>query len=112
MDAPPKAHDAVFDQIMEMVGDDGVFQKRFNYLFNIGVVFCAALLYNNMLFALNTPDHWCHVPGREQTNYTLEQWKNLTLPRYSAQIRETFTKDYYEIPQFFFMCLFTLNFRF
>lgn len=81
MEGPPKAQDAVFDQIMEMVGDDGRFQKRFNYLFNIGVVFCAALLYNNMLFALNTPDHWCHVPGRDSTNYTLEQWKNLTLPR-------------------------------
>lgn len=24
----------------------------------------------------------CHVPGREHTNYTMDQWKHLTLPRY------------------------------
>ncbi|XP_049809006.1 solute carrier family 22 member 7-like, partial [Schistocerca nitens] len=31
--------------------------------------------------AMQTPDHWCHVPGRERTNLSLEEWKNFTIPR-------------------------------
>lgn len=75
------AHDAIFDKIMEMVGDDGPFQKRFNYIFNVGMVISAAMVYMNMILVLNVPDHWCFVPGREQTNFSMEEWKNLTLPR-------------------------------
>lgn len=81
MDSPPVPQDEAFDKIMETVGSNGPFQKRFNYIFNIGLVFFASMVYNNMIFILGTPDHWCHVPGREFTNYTLEEWKNITLPR-------------------------------
>lgn len=73
--------DAAFDKIMKRVGDDGRFQKNFNWIFNVGLVFCASMAYMNMVLALSVPDHWCHVPGREATNYTAEEWKNLTLPR-------------------------------
>lgn len=76
------AHDTIFDQIMEMVGDDGPFQKRFNCIFNTGMVVCGSLAYMNIILALNAPDYWCHVPGREHTNYSIEQWKHLTLPRF------------------------------
>ncbi|MPC33805.1 hypothetical protein E2C01_027169 [Portunus trituberculatus] len=27
------------------------------------------------------PDHWCHVPGREKTPLTVEEWRSLTIPR-------------------------------
>ncbi|GLV42087.1 uncharacterized protein CBL_04954 [Carabus blaptoides fortunei] len=37
--------------------------------------------YLNIILVLSVPDHWCHIPGRENTNYTLEEWKNLTLPK-------------------------------
>lgn len=75
------AHDAAFDKIMELTGNDGPFQWRFNYIYNAAMVVCGAMSIMNIILALNVPDHWCHVPGRENTNYTLEQWKNLTLPR-------------------------------
>lgn len=76
-----KSQDDVFDGIMEMVGNKGAFQRRFNYLYNIGLIICASMLYMNIILALNVPDFWCHVPGRETTNLTEEAWKNLTLPR-------------------------------
>lgn len=90
MDPPIVAQDAIFDRIMETVGDDGPFQRRFNYIFNIGLVFCASLVYNNMLFALSTPEHWCYVPGRENTNFSVEEWKKYTLPRYFPKLCSNF----------------------
>lgn len=76
-----ESHDSIFDKFMEMAGDDGPFQKRFNYIFNAGMVVFASLAYMNVILALNVPDHWCHVPGREFTNYTIDEWKYITLPR-------------------------------
>lgn len=75
------AQDAAFDQIMETVGNNGRFQKTFNVVFNVGLVICASMAYMNIILALNVPDHWCHVPGREHTNFTQDEWKALTLPR-------------------------------
>lgn len=75
-------HDSAFDKIMEMTGNDGPFQRRYNYIYNFGMVGIAGMAFMNIILALNVPDHWCHIPGRENTNYSLEQWKNLTLPRY------------------------------
>lgn len=70
-----------FDKIMEMVGNNGIFQWRFNFIYNAAMVVFGGMSFMNMILALSVPDHWCHLPGRENTNYTLEQWKNLTLPR-------------------------------
>lgn len=72
--------DAMFDKIMDSIGNNGVFQKRFNILFNIVLVFLAAMPENNIVLAMSIPDHWCYVPGRENTNFTLQEWKNITLP--------------------------------
>lgn len=38
----------------------------------------------NIILALTSPDHWCHVPGRNETNFTLSEWKMLTVPRIDA----------------------------
>lgn len=73
-----------FDEIIELVGNKGTFQQRFNYIFNVGMVIFGGMSFMNMILALNVPQHWCHVPGREHTNYTLEQWKELTLPRFGT----------------------------
>lgn len=78
-------HDAAFDKVMEIVGNDGPFQARFNYIFNAAMVVFGGMSFMNIILALNVPDHWCYVAGRENTNYTLEQWKYLTLPRYTFQ---------------------------
>lgn len=80
MSADEEAQDAVFDRIMESVGDNGPFQKRFNLIFNIGLVLCASMAYMNVILALSVPDHECHVPGRRITNFSVVEWKNLTLP--------------------------------
>lgn len=82
-----ESHDSIFDKFMEMAGNDGPFQKRFNYIFNAGMVVFASLAYMNFILALNVPEHWCHVPGREFTNYTIDEWKQMTLPRCVLSIR-------------------------
>lgn len=76
-----EADDAVFDRVMQTVGDNGVFQKRFNYIFNIGMVFFSSMVYMNIILALNVPDFWCSVPGREFTNLTELEWREITIPR-------------------------------
>nr|CAD7406605.1 unnamed protein product [Timema cristinae] len=73
--------DMMFEQIMNKIGSRGKFQKRFNYLFNMFFVMLASMPYYNFVLAMAVPDHWCHVPGRNGTNYTLDQWKEITLPR-------------------------------
>jgi len=76
-----EAHDAVFDNIMRLVGDEGKFQKSFNYIFNVGLVLFASMTYMNIILTLNNPDHWCNVPGRELTNFSIDKWRDITLPR-------------------------------
>ena len=63
-----------FDQIIQDIGAFGKYQKK-QFLFVIipYILFYAFLV--NYVFVLATPDHWCHVPGREFTNITKEQWK-------------------------------------
>ena len=80
MDGLKHENDA-YDKVMQLVGDDGPFQRRFNYIFNIGLVVFASMIYYNIILALNVPEHWCHVPGIEKTNFTLNEWKSMTLPR-------------------------------
>lgn len=76
------AFDAAIDSLMETVGYNGPFQRRFNILFNVVMVLFASVAYNSMIFTFATPDHWCHVPGREHTNLTADEWKHATVPRY------------------------------
>lgn len=75
------AETSAIDTIMEKIGNAGRYQSSFNFKFNLILPILAAMPYVNLIISLATPDHWCHVPGRENTNYTLEEWKNLTLPR-------------------------------
>ncbi|XP_067629935.1 carcinine transporter-like isoform X2 [Eurosta solidaginis] len=44
------------------------------------VAAAVALVYMNIILVLAVPDHWCTVPGQELTNYTLEEWRRITLP--------------------------------
>lgn len=72
--------DAAFDKIMELVGNDGKFQKIFNYFFNIALVCFASMSFMNIIMVLNEPEHTCLVPGREAYNLTVIEWRNLTIP--------------------------------
>lgn len=72
--------DEAFDKIMKLVGNDGKFQKIFNYGYNIVLVCFASMAYMNIILVLNEPDHTCHVPGRDLYNLSIAEWNNLTLP--------------------------------
>lgn len=72
--------DLAFDKIMEVVGNDGKFQKVFNHFYNVGLVCFASMAFMNIVMVLNEPEHTCRVPGRENHGLSIEAWKNLTLP--------------------------------
>lgn len=73
--------EALFDSLIVQIGSDGKFQKRFNFIYNFLFVVILTMPYLNIILAMTIPDHWCHVPGRETTNYTLEEWKEKWLPK-------------------------------
>lgn len=79
-----KADGNLFNDLMDYVGTEGKFQFRFNYLYNMALMVLVALPALNIVLALSSPDHWCHVPGRSETNLTSLEWKELTVPRYKA----------------------------
>ncbi|EDV94421.1 carcinine transporter [Drosophila grimshawi] len=70
-----------FQALMEKAGNHGSYQTLYNYVFVAGLAFAGAMIYMNIILALNIPEHWCTVPGREYTNYTIEEWRDLTLPK-------------------------------
>lgn len=72
--------DAAFDKIMELVGNDGKFQKIFNYFFNVALVCFASMSFMNIIMILNEPEHTCSVPGRENFSMEADAWRNLTIP--------------------------------
>jgi hypothetical protein len=74
----------IFEGLMEHIGMDGRYQSKFNLIFNMAFVVTVAMPSFNLILAVTLPNHWCHVPGRNETNYTVAQWRNLTLPRYST----------------------------
>ena len=69
-----------FQIVMDKVGSNGLFQIIYNFVFVLGLSMAGAMIYMNIILALNIPDHWCTVPGREQTNFTLDEWRRITLP--------------------------------
>ncbi|KAG7158217.1 Carcinine transporter-like 3 [Homarus americanus] len=70
-----------FDEILETVGSYGYYQKWLVYVLLIPATFFSAFTMNLMLFQVVVPDHWCYVPGRENTTLSPEEWRALTLPR-------------------------------
>jgi hypothetical protein len=71
----------LFNDLMDHVGTEGLFQSRFHYLYNMGFIVLVSMPALNIVLALTSPDHWCHIPGRNKTNFTLSEWKELTVPR-------------------------------
>ncbi|XP_049861566.1 solute carrier family 22 member 7-like [Schistocerca gregaria] len=70
-----------FEEVLDSIGSRGIFQTRLNIAFNCVGPCLNMLSINVFLLAMQTPDHWCHVPGRERANLSLEEWKNFTIPR-------------------------------
>lgn len=69
-----------FDEILAVVGVNGPFQKKYNIVYNFIFSILAALPFMNLVMALSAPEHWCYVPGREFTNFSVEEWRELTVP--------------------------------
>jgi hypothetical protein len=72
---------ALMDELIQHADSSGCFQRIFNNLFNFCAVLFGVMSVYSLVLAMEVPDHWCHVPGRESTNFSLSEWKNLTLPR-------------------------------
>ncbi|XP_047112503.1 solute carrier family 22 member 7-like [Schistocerca piceifrons] len=73
-----------FEEVLDAIGSRGKFQTRLNIVF-VCFASCFDLMSVNMFYlAMQTPDHWCYVPGRELSNLSVEEWKNLTIPREGA----------------------------
>lgn len=69
-----------FDAVLEQCGSFGRYQRQMMTLVIIPTSFIIAMQTSSKLFETIIPDHWCAVPGRENTSYSPEQWKNLTIP--------------------------------
>lgn len=80
--------DALFDGLMDRIGLNGKYQSRFNIVFNLIFVIFLAMPYLNLVLAMTIPEHWCHVPGRNETSFTEEEWKNLTIPVVRNEVGE------------------------
>ena len=71
---------AAFDKIMELVGNDGKFQRIFNNFYNVALVSFASMSFMNIVMVLNEPDHTCRVPGHEKYNLSVNEWMDLMIP--------------------------------
>lgn len=81
--AAEEQNNSLMDGILEKIGTRGKFQTRFNLIFNMLFLVLAAMPPLNFMIAMTLQDHWCHVPGRSETNLTVDQWKERTIPRYT-----------------------------
>lgn len=69
-----------FDDILQTVGSFGKYQKlRIAVLF-VPISFFFGFTSTSAMFELVVLPHWCHVPGRENTSLSPEEWRNLTVP--------------------------------
>ncbi|KAH8346625.1 hypothetical protein KR084_007129 [Drosophila pseudotakahashii] len=92
MDVDDSEFNDPFQAVMEKAGNHGRYQTLYNFLFVGGLAFSGAMIYMNIILALNIPDHWCTVPGRENTNFTLEEWRDIVLPKQADNRgKETFS---------------------
>ncbi|XP_076064254.1 organic cation transporter 1-like isoform X2 [Oratosquilla oratoria] len=80
-----------FEDIINKVGNYGVYQKRKTWGLIFPISFYLSLQLSIVIFEVAVPTYWCHVPGREKTNLTSDQWKRATLPR-SQDDPDTFEK--------------------
>ncbi|KAL0271477.1 UNVERIFIED_CONTAM: hypothetical protein PYX00_008558 [Menopon gallinae] len=81
----------LFDSLIEKIGNDGKFQRRFDILYNFILVMCVSMPYLNIILIMTIPDHWCYLPGREMTNLTVEQWKEEHIPRDPVKLNNGFS---------------------
>ena len=67
---------SVFEKILKGVKEDGVYQWKLILLFMVPLSFTYSIAERSSIIVVSTQDHVCHVPGREFTNLTLDEWHN------------------------------------
>ncbi|XP_064117978.1 organic cation transporter 1-like isoform X2 [Macrobrachium nipponense] len=72
-----------FDSLLEIVGSRGRYQHKLVYYVLSPICFFLGYSTCQLLFQVAVPDHWCHVPGRENTTLSEKEWMDLTIPRIS-----------------------------
>uniref|UniRef100_A0A182SHX8 Major facilitator superfamily (MFS) profile domain-containing protein n=1 Tax=Anopheles maculatus TaxID=74869 RepID=A0A182SHX8_9DIPT len=75
--------DAAFDRIMESIGNDGPFQRRYNLIFNVIAVLFFAMCVVNVLLVLAVPEHRCSIPAMVNGTHNEtedERWKERVYP--------------------------------
>lgn len=77
-----------FEKILDSVGSFGRYQKWMVAVVIAPTSFGIAFILSVIIFQTLVPAHWCHVPGRENTSFTADQWKNLTIPADGGQFSE------------------------
>jgi len=78
-ESPNGATNDEFDEILELAGSQGKFQKILVF-FVLGPIIMAQPIFTlNALFMLHVPEHHCFVPGR-LPDMDMDTWKNLTIP--------------------------------
>ncbi|XP_042856033.1 beta-alanine transporter-like [Penaeus japonicus] len=77
-----------FEKILDAVGSFHSYQKWMIAVVIAPTSFAVAFMMSGIIFQTLVPAHWCHVPGRENTSYTVDQWKTLTIPADGGRFSE------------------------
>ncbi|XP_061712410.1 organic cation transporter protein [Cydia pomonella] len=73
--------DTVYDRALSEVGDNGLFQKKFDLVYNIVLPFFWMMSYNNLLFVLAIIPHTCELPNKPK-NVSELAWKSKYIPTF------------------------------
>lgn len=68
--------DRAFDKIMEIVGNDGKFQRIFNHVYNVGLVCVACVAYMNIVMVIA----FFIESNLVIKKYSARSWMNQTIP--------------------------------
>ncbi|XP_076306746.1 carcinine transporter-like [Tachypleus tridentatus] len=69
-----------FEEVLNDVGDYGIFQRRLVHWFLLPGTMPLAWLALNQIFMMSVPDHWCYVPELSESNLSVQQQQMLIRP--------------------------------
>ncbi|XP_022254186.1 carcinine transporter-like [Limulus polyphemus] len=69
-----------FEEVLNEIGDYGIFQRRLVYWFLLPATVPLAWFALNQIFMLSVPDHWCYVPELSESNLSVQQQQMLIRP--------------------------------
>ena len=79
-----------FEEVLEQVGDYGKYQKRMVFVFLTPVAIIGCLVAFQVMFLLDTPDHWCYV--QQLSHLSMDEQKHLIRPMVIKQGLSTFDR--------------------